>query len=263
MSRDHPVKAYRNLSFLTSPPARPLRILAEYEEPRRRFLRHSVENTIVFFGSARARPPDGPPPAPDQAGTTEPATTGRARLTRYYEEAQQLAERLTHWSRTLYPPEQHYVVATGGGPGIMEAANRGAAAAQGLTAGLGISLPFEEAQNRFTSPSLQFEFHYFFMRKYWFAYLAKAVVAFPGGLGTLDEVLEVLTLIQTGKMTKPLPVVLYGKDFWTKVLRFDELLQWETISPEDTSLFHLSDSVDDAYQFLIEKLSAQQQPTPT
>ena len=253
MKRDHPVKAYRNLAFLTSPPARPLRILAEYEEPRHRFRRHGVENTIVFFGSARARPLQASPPVP--SALQDDGADAAQRLSRYYDEARQLAHRLTEWSRTLYPPHQHFVVATGGGPGIMEAANRGAVEANGLTAGLGISLPFEEPPNPYISPSLNFEFHYFFMRKYWFAYLAKAVVAFPGGLGTLDEVLEILTLIQTRKITKILPVVLYGQEFWTSILRFEVLEKWGTIGLQDRSLCHVSDSVDDAFTFLTNKLA--------
>src|SRR4030042_2039992 len=204
--KDSPVKAYKNLDFLNSPPARPIRILAEYLEPGPRLRQHGVDNTIVFFGSARA-------PTPEEASRRLPG--GRAprqrgggeraeRLSRYYADARELSTRLTRWSSARAPGERRFVVTTGGGPGLMEAANRGAIEAGGPSVGLGTSLPWEPGLNPFVSPEVSFEFHYFFMRKYWFAYLAEAVVAFPGGLGTLDEVLEFLTLLQTKKINRPL-----------------------------------------------------------
>jgi uncharacterized protein (TIGR00730 family) len=253
---DHPVKAYKNLDFLNSPPARPIRILAEYLEPGRRFRSEGVDNTIVFFGSARAPSRQAALQSLTEAKdeTSREAAKKVERLARYYEEARDLAARLTRWSDARGPEDSHFVVTTGGGPGIMEAANLGAHEAGGQSAGLGISLPWEPALNRYVSEKLAFEFHYFFMRKYWFAYLAEAVVAFPGGLGTLDEVLEVLTLLQTKKINKPMPIVLYGVDFWTSVLKVDALERWGTISREDLRRFHLSDDVDDAYGFLVTTL---------
>lgn len=251
MQGDHPVKAYRNLDFLTSPPARTLRILAEYEEPRQRFRQHNVVDTIVFFGSTRARSQGDGEDSREGGGGDQ---AGAKRLGRYYDEARELASKITVWSHGNRPAQRQLIVTTGGGPGIMEAANRGALEAKGLSIGLGISLPFENGLNPYVSPELSFEFHYFFMRKYWFAYLAKAVVAFPGGLGTLDEVLEVLTLVQTQKITKRLPVVLYGESFWTNMLRVDELERWGTISPSDKDLFHVSDDVDDAFNYITREL---------
>jgi uncharacterized protein (TIGR00730 family) len=177
------------------------------------------------------------------------------RLADYYAQGRELASRITTWSRESFPADKQYVITTGGGPGMMEAANQGAVDAGGLSIGLGISLPSEQGLNDFVSPSLGFEFHYFFLRKYWFAYLAKAIVALPGGIGTLDEVLEVMTLVQTGKIKKRLPVVLYGRDFWTSVLDIGALEQWGTVSPKDRDLFHISDDVDDAFLYLSTQLA--------
>lgn len=252
MSHDHPAKAYRNIPFLTSPPARPLRILAEYEEPRQRFKEHGVEDTIVFFGSARSKSPEQLVEL-EAAGT--PVSEQARRLSEYYQQGRELAARITTWSWENFAPDKQYFITTGGGPGMMEAANRGAAESGGLTVGLGVSLPSEQGLNAYVSPSLGIEFHYFFLRKYWFAYLAKAIVALPGGFGTLDEVLEVMTLVQTGKIKKHLPVVLYGRDFWTSVLDVDALERWGTVSSKDRRLFHISDSVDDAFVYLSGELS--------
>ena len=215
-----------------------------------------MDNTIVFFGSSRA-------PRPEDARRSLAAARGEAersaaeqgvRLARYYDAARELAARLTTWSCSRAPGERRYVVATGGGPGIMEAANLGAKTAGGPSAGLGISLPWEPGLNEHVTDGLGFEFHYFFMRKYWFAYLAEAVVAFPGGLGTLDEVLEVLTLLQTRKIAKPMPVVLFGGEFWTSALRMEVLEAWGTISGEDLDRCHISDTVDDAFEHLVATL---------
>ncbi|MDQ7006752.1 MAG: LOG family protein [Acidobacteriota bacterium] len=245
MSRnDHegPVKAYRNLDFLSSAPARTLRLLAEYLEPEARFERFNVDDTIVFFGSARARqPPDGAPPRP---------------LDRYYEAAEELAYRLTLWSKGLHKTRRRFIVCSGGGPGIMEAANKGASRARGLSVGLGISLPFEQGINPFVSRELGFEFHYFFMRKFWFVYLARALVVFPGGFGTMDELFELLTLVQTGKASRPRRVVLFGREFWEKVIDWDLLTRWGVIDAEDLSLFRICDSVDEAESYLTGELSA-------
>jgi len=227
------IKAYHNTEFINSRDARALRILAEYLEPRSRFQEHELEDTIVFFGSART--------APDS---------------KYYEAARQLAFRLTQWSKGLTATERRFVVTTGGGPGIMEAANRGASEARGLTAGIGISIPVEQTDNPYITRGLSFHFHYFFMRKFWFAYLAKAMIAFPGGFGTLDELFEALTLVQTKKMKKPMPIVLFGTGYWNEVVNFDALVRHGTISAEDLSLFHRTDSVDDAYEWLVRELTA-------
>jgi len=226
------VKAYHNTEFINSRDARALRILAEYLEPRSRFQEHGLEDTIVFFGSARTPPGS-----------------------RYYEAARQLAFRLTQWSRGLTITERRFVVTTGGGPGIMEAANRGASEARGLTAGIGISIPVEQTDNEYITRGLSFHFHYFFMRKFWFAYLAKAMIAFPGGFGTLDELFESLTLVQTKKMRKPMPIVLFGTEYWNEVINFDALVRHGTISAEDLNLFHRTDSVDEAYDWLVRELT--------
>lgn len=265
-------KAYKNLDFLTSSEARPIRILCEYEEPQRRFHEQGVRDTVVVFGSARVKAPgesaeilrlaelelaNNGSPHTDHLAHLERAKAQAERLcriARYYEETRQLAERITRWSLAR---ERQYLICSGGGPGIMEAANRGAAdVAGGRSVALGISLPFEEKVNRFATPELAFEFHYFFMRKYWFAYLAKAMVIMPGGFGTLDEMCEVLTLRQTGKIKKRLPIVLYGKDYWDQVLDVDAMVEWGTISEKDLLLMHRSDSVDDAFHFLTTAIEA-------
>lgn len=255
---DHPVKAYKNLEFLSSPSARPIRILAEYLEPGRRLRDLGVDNTIIFFGSARAVPPEEAARRLASAGSegARAAAERAGRLSRFYPEAEELAARLTRWSASRPAGARRFVVTTGGGPGLMEAANRGALEAGGPSMGLGISLPWEPGLNPHVSPELAFEFHYFFMRKYWFTYLAEAVVAFPGGLGTLDEVLEVLTLLQTGKIHRPMAVVLYGRDFWTSVLKMDALEMWGTISVADLDRYHLADTVDEAYAHLVTALEA-------
>jgi len=217
-----------------------------------------VEDTIVFFGSARAKSPEQVEALEAKSSLDTQQTAQVRRLSAYYEHARSLAARLTTWSLDTRPADRQLVVTTGGGPGIMEGANRGASEAGGLTVGLGISLPSEQGLNRYVPSELGFEFHYFFLRKYWFAYLAKAIVGFPGGLGTLDELLEVLTLVQTGKIKKHLPVVLFGKEYWTSMLNIDALERWGTISPKDKDIFHVSDSVDDAVEFLTRELA----PTP-
>ncbi len=224
-----PPLAYRNQPFLDSDPGRPLRILAEYLEPFERFRAAQIHDTVVFFGSARLRE-DGP-------------------LGRYYREARELARRLTEWSRTL-PGCPRFAVCTGGGGGIMEAANRGAAEAGGPTIGLNIGLPHEQRPNAFITPGLSVEFHYFFMRKLWFAHLARALVVFPGGFGTLDELTELLTLSQTGKLDRKIFVVLFGSDYWREVLNFDALVRHGMIDPADLKLFHFADDTDHALALL-------------
>ncbi|MDH4190399.1 MAG: LOG family protein [Betaproteobacteria bacterium] len=256
--RRRAVKAYRNPGFLNSKDARALRILAEYLEPRSRFEHHKVDDTIVFMGSARIKSREEALAAIERAQAGE-RDAGRAdadlRMSAYYEAARSLAFRLTQWSKELDPKERRFVVCTGGGPGIMEAANRGAAEAHGINVGLTISIPIEEFDNQYVTRELAFHFHYFFMRKFWFAYLAKAVIVFPGGFGTLDELFELLTLVQTKKMTKPMPIVLFGTEYWREVVNFDALLRHGTISPGDLELVYRTDSVDDAYDWIVRKLA--------
>jgi len=261
------VKAYRNRAFLNSKDARPLRILAEYLEPKSRFEQHKVDDTIVFMGSARIKPRDVAQAALRQAqlGEGDPERAqAELRMAEYYEAARELAFRLTQWSKALDRKERRFVVCTGGGPGIMEAASRGAAEARGMNVGLTISIPIEEFDNPYVTRELAFHFHYFFMRKFWFAYLAKAVIVFPGGFGTLDELLELLTLVQTRKMSKPMPIVLFGTDYWREVIHFDALVRHGTINAEDIELMFRTDSVDAAYDWLVERLreDALDQPGP-
>jgi hypothetical protein len=252
------VKAYSNRAFLNSKDARVLRILAEYLEPKSRFERHHVDDTIVFMGSARIQPREsaleGLRRAEGGDGDIERARMG-LEMSAYYEAARALASRLTHWSKELDPKERRFVVCTGGGPGIMEAANRGAADARGINVGLTISIPVEEFDNPYVTRELAFHFHYFFMRKFWFAYLAKAVIVFPGGFGTLDELFELLTLVQTRKMTKPMPIVLFGTEYWRQVINFDALVRHGTIGPRDVELVYRTDSVDDAYAWIVRQLA--------
>jgi uncharacterized protein (TIGR00730 family) len=227
--------AYLNETFLESPDARGLRILSEYLEPLSHFRDEKIQDTIVFFGSARITE-DGP-------------------LGRYYNDARTLARLITEWANGIESPINRFVICSGGGPGIMEAANRGAKDAGGKTIGLNIGLPFEQQPNPYITPSLSFEFHYFFMRKFWFAYLARALVIFPGGFGTLDELFEIMTLAQTHKLESKIVIVLYGSKFWKEVLNFDALVKHQTISPDDLKLFQYADDPAEALQILEEQLT--------
>ncbi len=253
------VEAFHNRKFLESRDARSLRILAEYHEPASRFARYAVDDTIVFLGSARILSQEEAQRRLE-AARREGGDVERARIqlemSRYYEAARTLARRLTEWSKELADDRRRFVVCTGGGPGIMEAANRGASEAKGMNVGLTISIPVEEFDNRYVTRELSFHFHYFFMRKFWFAYLAKAVLVFPGGFGTLDELSELLTLIQTGKMRKHLPIVLFGTDYWREVIDFDAMSRYGTIDAADIDLMLRTDSVDEAYQYIVEQLTA-------
>jgi uncharacterized protein (TIGR00730 family) len=254
---DRPPKAYENLDFLHSRSARPLRILAEYLQPEARFDAAHVRDTIVVFGSSRA-------PSPEEAAELRASDPDhpRLKLARYYDDARELSHRLTDWSKSLDREDRRFVVCTGGGPGIMMAANRGASEARGLNIGLGISLPLEAVANPYVTRQLSFEFHYFFTRKFWFVYLAKAIVVMPGGFGTMDELFEVLTLVQTGKTRKPISVVLYGSDFWDRAINFDALVDHGVISPGDIDLFHRSDSVDDAFDHVTKELTREHLADP-
>jgi uncharacterized protein (TIGR00730 family) len=222
--------AYKNEAFLDSDDARPLRILAEYLAPMHAFHRERICDTIVFFGSARLTP-EGP-------------------LGRYYDDARELARLVAVWSESLPRDAHRYVVCTGGGGGIMEAANRGAAEAGGKTIGLNIGLPKEQRPNPYLTRPLTFEFHYFFMRKLWFAHLARALVVFPGGFGTLDELMEILTLMQTQKIERHIPVVLYGSSYWNEILNFEALVRHGMISREDLGLFTFADDPATAFQLI-------------
>jgi len=250
-------KAYENTDFLNSKDGRELRILSEYLEPKSRFDRHKVDDTIVFMGSARIKSREDAEEMVRKAkgGKDKERAETALGMSVYYEAARELASRLTKWSKALDQKERRFVVCTGGGPGIMEAANRGAAEAKGLNVGLTISIPVEEFDNPYVTRELSFHFHYFFMRKFWFAYLAKAVIVFPGGFGTLDELFELLTLVQTRKMSKPMPIVLFGTEYWGEVVDFDALARHGTINREDIDLVHRTDSVDDAYEWIVKQLS--------
>jgi len=222
--------AYLNQQFLNSADARAIRILSEFLEPLAHFRRQNIRDTVVFFGSARLKE-DGP-------------------LGQYYKDAREVARLVTEWSEQFTNSTRRFVVCSGGGPGIMEAANRGAADAGGKNIGLNIGLPFEQLPNPYITPELNFEFHYFFMRKFWFAYLAKALVVFPGGFGTMDELMELLTLTQTQKLAKKITVVLYGSNYWKEIINFDALVKYDMISPNDLRLFEYADDPRTAFELL-------------
>jgi uncharacterized protein (TIGR00730 family) len=237
MSSERPVLAYHDAEFLASDEARPLRIMAEYLQPLRAFREARVSETVVFFGSARLRP-GGP-------------------NSRYIDEATELARRVTEWSLSLPQNGHRLVVCSGGGPGIMEAVNRGAALAGGRSVGLNIGLPHEQRPNPYITPELSFEFHYFFMRKLWFAHLARAIVVFPGGFGTFDELFEMLTLAQTRKLDGNMLILLYGSTYWKEVINFEALVRHGVIAPEDLNLFSFVDTPEEGLARLQEGIVLQ------
>ncbi|MFI5253787.1 MAG: TIGR00730 family Rossman fold protein [Bacteroidota bacterium] len=261
-------KAYNNIPFLNNPSARTIRILAEYLEPMKRFQKEKIVDTIVFFGSARILPGKIASKTLEITKRKLLNNNDKTKITnqlledalidvemsKYYDEAVELAFLLTKWSNNL-DKERRFVICSGGGPGIMEAANRGALKAKGKSIGLNISLPHEQSPNPYITKELNFEFHYFFMRKLWFMYLAKAMVMFPGGFGTIDEMMEVLTLVQTKKTTKHLPVILYGQEYWDKVLNFKNLIKYHTISKADMKLFTFANSPGEAFEYLKKDLT--------
>jgi uncharacterized protein (TIGR00730 family) len=267
--------AYENETFINSPDGRILRILSEYIEPLARFRREQIQDTVVFFGSARfhsraiteenlaALSGSGLQLSDNQEGARKKQALAAVDMARYYEDARRLAFLLSEWSSQIPARRRRFVVTTGGGPGIMEAANLGARDAGAKTIGLNIHLPFEQTPNPYITPSLNFEFHYFFMRKFWFAYLAKALVIFPGGFGTLDELFEILTLAQTQKLAKKILVVIYGSEYWNRLLNFQAMIDAGTISPEDVELFKIVDSPEEGFEFLREGLTRYHlQPEP-
>ncbi len=255
--------AYENKTFLHGPDGRGVRILSEYYEPLARFRKERIQDTIVFFGSARfhsrseaqdaltilERPGSRTPAPPEEQAAMKQAKAA-VEMARYYEDARKLSHMLTKWAMTIPGKRHRFVVTSGGGPGIMEAANLGAYEAGGKTIGLNIRLPYEQMPNRYITPSLNFEFHYFFMRKYWFAYLSKALVIFPGGFGTLDELFEILTLAQTQKLAKKILVIIYGRNYWKRVINLNALIESGTCSPDDRDLFRMADTPEEAFETL-------------
>jgi uncharacterized protein (TIGR00730 family) len=262
-----PPKAYLNLEFLNSPSARPIRLLAELLEPQQQLRREGVKDTIVFFGSARFKSKSQcnkllkdliiklRKSKTKHGNIQQLIKEAKAdyQMSQYYEDAVKLSKMITQWTQTLQQPFR-FVVCSGGGPGIMEAANKGAALAKGRSIGFNVSLPFEQFANPYITPELNFEFHYFFMRKFWFVYLAKAFVMFPGGFGTMDELMEVLTLVQTQKLKKKVTILLYGKDFWNEVLNLDALTKYRVISSEDLKLFRIVNTPEEAFTHLVTEL---------
>jgi uncharacterized protein (TIGR00730 family) len=259
--------AYQNQPFLDSPDGRILRILSEYSEPLSRFRREQIQDTVVFFGSARFHSlaaaqknlseveAKGSPLSPEQREAERQRALAAVDMARYYEDARRIAFLLTQWASQIPARRRRFVVTTGGGPGIMEAANLGAHEAGGKSIGLNINLPFEQMPNPYITPSLNFEFHYFFMRKFWFAYLSKALVIFPGGFGTMDELFEILTLAQTEKLAKKILVVIYGSEYWKRVINFQTMVEAGTISPQDIELFRMVDSPEEGFEFLRDGLT--------
>jgi len=260
--------AYLDPGFLDSERARPIRILAEYLEPLGRFKAQDIQDTVVFFGSARIHSRAAAEKALEQLLRTADGRVGAevdpelirirkaVEWSRYYEEARELAKMLTEWTTSLDTEHHRFVVTSGGGPGIMEAANRGAFEAGGKSIGLNIEIPFEQKPNPYITPELNLDFHYFFMRKFWFAYLAKAMVCMPGGFGTMDELMEILTLVQTLKIKKAMPIILFGSEFWRDVIDLNALLKYGTISRQDLDLVFRTDSVDDAFAHVTRELTA-------
>lgn len=264
-----PRKAYKDFDFLGSPDARTVRVLCEFVEPQSRLRKLRVKNTIVFFGSARTLPPDvakdklatvrkdlkANKKSAGRLGLAEEAAQCDLHMSKYYADAVALSGKLTEWSLSMTKLTDRFIICSGGGPGIMEAANRGAFEAGGPSMGLNISLPFEQVPNPYQTRELAFEFHYFFIRKFWFVYLSRALVVFPGGFGTFDELFNLLTLVQTNKTRKETPIVLYGSEYWNEVIDFDAMVRWGVIKPEDLNLFRICDGVQPTFDYLKDELT--------
>src|SRR5437764_5148026 len=254
--------AYLDAEFLESEEGRPVRILSEYLDPLKRFKDQKIQDTVVFFGSARVDSREraeralntlrarGVRDAKDHYDAELKKSRKAVEWARFYEDARELARLLSSWTMSLQSENHRFVVTSGGGPGIMEAANRGAREGGGKTIGLNIRLPFEQGANPYITEGLHFEFHYFFMRKFWFAYLAKALVIFPGGFGTCDELFEILTLVQTDKLSKQIQVILYGSEYWAQVLDFKPMAEWGAIAEKDLELLQYADPPSDAFEQL-------------
>jgi hypothetical protein len=259
------VKAYQNEDFLASSDGRIIRLLSEYLEPKARFKKHKIMDTIVFFGSARLKSKKdalsdlnkitsaNPKSIPNFAQELRKAQI-QLGMSKYYEDAIELSRRLTEWSMNLETSANRFIICTGGGPGIMEAANKGAKKAGGYSVGLNISIPFEQFVNQYVTKELSFEFHYFFMRKFWFAYLSKALIVFPGGFGTFDELFEILTLVQTEKIRKRLALVIYDEKYWNSVINFNALIDYGVINDSDLKLLHFCNDVDTAFKIVKDHL---------
>ncbi|MFA4923850.1 MAG: TIGR00730 family Rossman fold protein [Ignavibacteriaceae bacterium] len=255
-------KAYENLDFLHSADARIIRILSEYLEPEARFQKYNILDTIVFFGSARLQSRKDALKEYNKIKVSDPKTMvnfvqklrtaqQHVEMSKYYEDAVELSKKITKWSLNLGLDSNRFIISTGGGPGIMEAANKGAKQAGGYSVGLNISIPFEQFVNKYVTPQLSFEFHYFFMRKFWFAYLAKALIVFPGGFGTMDEFFEMITLIQTRKIKKNMLIVVYDEKYWKTLINFDALVDNGMISKEDLNLFSFCNTPEEAYDCVV------------
>jgi len=262
------LKSYKDIDFLKSPDARQIRILCELTAPKASFERNQIENTIVFFGSARSVSQEdadqqlaelkikfeGQTLNADQKAELKKSEI-KVKLAKYYEAARELAHKLTTWSMALPNAKDRFYICSGGGPGMMEASNRGANEAGGDSIGFNISLPFEQDANDYQTKELSHEFHYFFIRKFWFAYLAKSLVVFPGGFGTMDELFEIMTLIQTQKIEKQMPIILYGAEFWNGIMNFENLVEWGVINESDLNLFKIVDDTETAFQYLKAQLT--------
>ncbi len=259
---DSPVKAYRNIDFLTSKDARAIRILSEFLEPKARFSKYNIIDTVVFFGSARLKSiKEAKENLKDFISTIDKKTRGyekkhkklqtAVKMSKYYEDAVELSKRLTKWSLALPTNKKRFIVCSGGGPGIMEAANKGAKLAGGYSVGLNISIPYEQFVNKYVKKELAFEFHYFFMRKFWFAYMAKALIVFPGGFGTVDEFMEILTLLQTGKIKKDMKVIVYDEQYWKNIINFEAIIDNGMIEEADLKLFDFCNSVDEMFSKIV------------
>lgn len=267
-----PEKAYKNLEFINSSDARIIRIMAEFLEPMQRFNKNKIKDMIVFFGSARTKPLieaerdlESLKEKINRADCADDVNkehfqkllddaNNQVFLSRYYQDAVELAKRLTVWSKSLNS-KSRFIICSGGGLGMMEAANKGSSEAGGQSIGLNISIPMEQQFNQYITPELNFEFHYFFMRKFWFVYMTKGFVIFPGGYGTLDELFEILTLVQTEKLKKQVPIVVYGSEYWKQIINFDAMVKYNTISKTDLNLFKICDTVEDAFSFLTKEIT--------